>query len=348
MINAGGVFNFRPPSYAPADLGRRLLHASSAGSLVQVGALLNQGAVADWREDPNQFTPLMFASIFGHRGVAAILLDRGALVNALNGAGMSAFHLASMQGHVHILQLLEARGAEIHISSIIGANTILRVAYKCIAVLRSRTALLERASCANASMLFSEQFSDVVFLCSDGERIHAHRCIVAACSPLMRAMLQGSWMENVGKVSEVPMTQSAPAVRALLRFFYTGEVDEATVQSQMSDVLHLAAQHEQPKLTAACAKCAANLLSVQTVVPILVVAHLHDLPSLKARCVDLITTSFQNIVAVTLSSSFMELKTMHPLLWRKLRAALGLPEEEGDDEEDEGSAQDNKRARLEK
>ena len=196
-------------------------------------------------------------------------------------------------------------------------------------------------------MLFSEQFSDVVFLCSDGERIHAHRCIVAACSPHMRAMLQGSWMENAGKVSEVPMTQSAPAVRALLRFFYTGEVDEAAVQSQMSDVLHLAAQHEQPELKAACEKCAAKMLSVQTVVPILVTAHLHDLPSTKARCINLINSSAAKAVAVTLSSSFMKLKTTHPLLWRELRAALGLPEEEGDDEEDEGSSQD-KRARLEK
>ena len=125
---------------------------------------------------------------------------------------------------------------------------------KDIDAFRSRIALLERPAQVCASMLFSEQFLGVAFLCPDGERIHAHRCIVAAFSPHMRAMLHGSWAENnanAGTTPEVPMPQSIIAVRALLLFFYADEVDEATVQSQMSDGLHLAAQHEQPGLETA-------------------------------------------------------------------------------------------------
>ena len=167
-----------------------------------------------------------------------------------------------------------------------------------------------------------------------GERIHAHRCIVAACSEQLSALLQGQWAETTGSsggVAEIKMDQSAEAVRALLRFMYTGEADEASfecvsgVGSHLQDLFDLAAQHEQVELTAACEKHCIKGLTVKTVVPLAVAAHLHELPALKAACVELIKA---NAFAVTMSSAFISLKTTHPLLWRELRAALGVTEQE--------------------
>jgi len=77
-------------------------------------------------------------------------------------------------------------------------------------------------------------------------------------------------------------------------------------------------------------------------VPLAVAAHLHELPALKAACVELIKASMANLAAVTMSSAFMALKTTHPLLWRELRTALGLPEEEGGGEEENPSKQARK------
>jgi hypothetical protein len=205
----------------------------------------------------------------------------------------------------------------------------------------------------NATLLFSDAFSDLVFVCPGGERIHAHRCIVSASSPYARVLLQGPWAENKDeRVAVVQMPQSAAAVRALLRFLYTGEPDAAAMEASMSGVLELASQHEQPALKAACERHAMAALSVATVVPVLVAAHLHDLAALKAACVDLIRV---NSCAVMLSKAFIDVMPQHPLLWRELRAALGLPEEEeeeedeeeGQEEEGQEEGQDRKRARHE-
>jgi hypothetical protein len=81
---------------------------------------------------------------------------------------------------------------------------------------------------------------------------------------------------------------------------------------------------------------------MKSVVSLLVAAHLHDLGKLKQACIDLIKA---NWAAVMMSSSFWAIKTKHPLLWKKTRAALGLSadeQEEGDEDEEAFQA---KRAR---
>jgi hypothetical protein len=53
------------------------------------------------------------------------------------------------------------------------------------AEVESRVAVLERPARTYASLLFSERFSDVAFVCGvgdGGDRIHAHRNIASACS----------------------------------------------------------------------------------------------------------------------------------------------------------------------
>jgi len=79
-------------------------------------------------------------------------------------------------------------------------------------------------------------------------------------------------------------------------------------------------------------------------VPSLVQAHLHDLAALKAACVELVKASMANAFSVTLSPAFFALKLTHPVLWRDIRVALGLPEV-AEEEEEEGQGGDRKRAR---
>ena len=56
----------------------------------------------------------MMASGHGHRAVAALLLDRGANVNAESRGGHPPAKEASEDGHLDTLQLLVSRGADIH------------------------------------------------------------------------------------------------------------------------------------------------------------------------------------------------------------------------------------------
>jgi hypothetical protein len=212
---------------------------------------------------------------------------------------------------------------------------------------------LQRLARANAALLFSEKHSDLVFVVkASGERIPAHKNLLSASSEHMAALLDGPWAENAAgvdggvPVTEVGVDESGVAVRALLRYIYTSEVDEAALATDLADVLGLASQHAQAGLVAACEEHAVRALTLARVVQSLVQAHLHDLAALKAACVELIKA---NMAAVTMSPAFMRLKSTHPVLWREIRAAMGLPEvdegEEEGEEEEEQEGGDRKRAR---
>jgi hypothetical protein len=152
-----------------------------------------------------------------------------------------------------------------------------------------------------SSILFSDKFSDVVFVCgSSGDRIHAHRNIVAACSEQLSALLQGQWAETTGGereyVAEVSVEQPAAAVRTLLRFMYTCEVAEAALSDNILDVLDLVMRYEQRGLRGledAREKCALHALTLSndSVVPLLEAAHMHDLSGLKQACLDCVASS---------------------------------------------------------
>ena len=214
-----------------------------------------------------------------------------------------------------------------------------------------RIAVLERPVRANASMLFSDKFADVVFVCGGGERIPAHRFIVAACSESLDALLSNpQWLETADdreRVAEVPMEQSAAAVRVMLQFVYTGEVDEAELSSPpvLLGVLDLSSRHLLPELKAACERRLVGSLSKQGLASALVSAYLHDLAALKAACVELIKAN----PGVTMTTSYNKLKTSHPAIWKQLRAALGESEEDNEEEEEENeeeeAPQQAKRAR---
>ena len=110
-----------------AALGQQLIAAVKQGNIERVGALLDQGVAVDSR-DGGQYTPLMEASLRGHRAVAALLLDAGANVDVENANGGTPAILASLAGHLDILQLLHSRGADIHHRNQGGSSSLLYAA----------------------------------------------------------------------------------------------------------------------------------------------------------------------------------------------------------------------------
>jgi len=191
-------------------------------------------------------------------------------------------------------------------------------------------AVLRRLASSNASMLFSDKFSDVVLESASGERIPAHRNILAANSKCMDKLLSGKWAESASRV--VRMEQTATAVKALLRFLYTGQVDDAALGSDLGGVLELAKKHEQEYLVAACEQHALMTLTVKSVVTTFVLASFHNMVKLEAACVKFIK---KNTLAATFSKAYKQLVKEQPAMWIELRAAVGLPEEESEDEDEE-------------
>ena len=75
------------------------------------------------------FTPLMFAADKGHKEVVALLLDRGANINAASEGNFlyTALMIAAGRGYSEIVNLLLARGADVNASNSIG-HTALTIA----------------------------------------------------------------------------------------------------------------------------------------------------------------------------------------------------------------------------
>ena len=69
----------------------------------------------------------------------------------------------------------------------------------------------------------TKAFSDFVFICSDGEKIPAHRLICSAYSPVMRAMFNTQMTESkdcIVRVADI----DGKTLSEMLRFVYTQEV----------------------------------------------------------------------------------------------------------------------------
>jgi cytochrome c len=95
---------------AQATWGAPLHIAASEGMTPMVTLLLEHGA------DPNarwkQLTPLHIAARNGKIDVVRVLLDRGADINAVTNLDEPAIHLARLNNHPEVADLLVARGTK--------------------------------------------------------------------------------------------------------------------------------------------------------------------------------------------------------------------------------------------
>lgn len=86
--------------------------AASSGNIDGVRTNIERGVDVNER-DANGATLLTVAAIFGHDGVATLLLDAGAEVNARNADnGATALHAAAFLGHAAVVETLLTAGAD--------------------------------------------------------------------------------------------------------------------------------------------------------------------------------------------------------------------------------------------
>ena len=102
----------------PAGQTTPLHEAAKAGDAAKVASLLASGADVSV-QDPNAWTALHYGAANGYKDIAAMLLDRGAGVNARatfgyrGPDGAMPLHEAAKGGHAGVVELLIARGADV-------------------------------------------------------------------------------------------------------------------------------------------------------------------------------------------------------------------------------------------
>lgn len=95
-------------------------------------------------------------------------------------------------------------------------------------------------------MLFTEKFSDVEFVCPDGEHIHAHKIILATSSPYFDKAFTEPWVES--QCGQIKTTHESHIIKAMLTLIYTGDVDTKLIVAEPLEFLDIACEYQLPWL----------------------------------------------------------------------------------------------------
>ncbi|XP_068231368.1 putative ankyrin repeat protein RF_0381 isoform X2 [Palaemon carinicauda] len=106
------------PSFSNRSFKDRTpLHAAAENGHEGVARVLLQSEAFVNARDINERTPLHAAAENGHEGVARVLLQSEAVVNARDIQGLTPIHIAALYGHVSVFRLLLNGGANINIKA---------------------------------------------------------------------------------------------------------------------------------------------------------------------------------------------------------------------------------------
>ncbi|EAA04434.4 AGAP006714-PA [Anopheles gambiae str. PEST] len=142
--------------------------------------------------------------------------------------------------------------------------------------------LTARFSEQMAQLCMSADYSDVTFIV-EGQRIPAHRVILAARSEYFRALLYGGLQET--KQHEITLNIPLMAFRCLLKYIYSGSMSLMQMKEEhLLDTLGLANQYGFADLEMAISDYLRQVLSLGNVCAILDAARLFALDGLTAVC----------------------------------------------------------------
>jgi speckle-type POZ protein len=165
-----------------------------------------------------------------------------------------------------------------------------------------------------------------------GERFSAHRCVLAARSPVFKAELLGAMKENSGSPIEI-RDMEADVFKSLLHFIYT-DTDPPVLESvtNKGDVVmagHLlvaADRYNIARLKLICEEKLCNRIDSDMVATTLALAEQHGFHGLKEACLKFLASP-SNLEAMMASDGFEHLKSSCPSVLKELIARI-LPAEQ--------------------
>ncbi|XP_020195389.1 BTB/POZ and MATH domain-containing protein 2-like [Aegilops tauschii subsp. strangulata] len=162
--------------------------------------------------------------------------------------------------------------------------------------------------------------ADVTFsVC--GQLFHAHRCLLAARSPVFKAELFGPMKEKATRSIKVEDIEP-PIFEALLHFVYTDSLpdDEQSKDWNTAKLQHLLVAADRYGLDGLMVLCESKLcesIDVETVATTLVLAEQHHCKDLQEACVEFMAP--QNVLqAVMATDGFKHLVASCPLLMKDI------------------------------
>ena len=153
----------------------------------------------------------------------------------------------------------------------------------------------------------NEKFSDVT-LSVNGYDYNVHKNILAARSPVFRAMLKNNMEER--KTGKVIITDiDNDVVKEMLRFIYTGR--SLSLDKMAEELLIAADKYQLETLKGECQKVLCKSLSIENAPKILMLAEVLHADQLKADTIDFITSNVSDIMD---TDEFKNMFKSHPQL----------------------------------
>jgi speckle-type POZ protein len=175
-------------------------------------------------------------------------------------------------------------------------------------------------------LLHTGKGADVVFE-AGGESFAAHRCLLAARSPVFSAELFGSMKEGSTTNDPVRIDGIEPQVfRALLCFLYTDSLPKLMKEEEGTMCQHLlvaADRYGMERLKLICEDKLCKHINVGTLANILALAEAHHCHVLKSACFGFLGSK-ANLTAVMASDGFVHLKASCPSVVKELFAMHSL------------------------
>lgn len=177
-----------------------------------------------------------------------------------------------------------------------------------------------------SGLLLTERGADVVFE-AGGETFAAHRCVLAARSPVFSAELFGSMKEgNTNDLVRIDGME-AQVFKALLYFVYTDSLPEMGKEEEDAMCQHLlvaADTYNMERMKLVCEDKLCKYINVGTVVHILALAELQHCSGLKSACIHFLSSP-ANLRAAMASDGFEHLSTTCPSVVKELIAMSSAP-----------------------
>ncbi|KAK3157597.1 hypothetical protein QOZ80_2AG0124850 [Eleusine coracana subsp. coracana] len=179
------------------------------------------------------------------------------------------------------------------------------------------------------NLLMGGQGADVVFQVGD-EEFRAHRCVLAARSPVFCAGLLGSMREGTVREDCIKIDDMLPLVfKSLLHFIYTDSLpdetegqDDATAAAAMAQhLLEAADRYDMKRLKLICEDRLCRYIDVNTVATTLALAEQHHCLGLKEACFDFLESQ-KALDAAKETDGFQHLLTSCPSVFLELMSKL--------------------------
>jgi hypothetical protein len=166
-----------------------------------------------------------------------------------------------------------------------------------------------------SELALSSQYSDVTIVCLDGVELPAHCNVLAVASPILKAALPKDGSQRLA------VNRSSKVMRSVLRFMYTGQLDDMVLEQDTATLLSIAAEYQLEALEQVCAQTCGKRLTLQNVRIMLDIGERHGAVWIKKECLDFLQR--QPLPVVLGHPKLLALAKDNPKLWQELLMAVG-------------------------